>query len=76
MAGKDFIRIESNGDVLPCCQYDADLVPKNILKDGLEEALRHVRRHNCGDCWRVYYSERKALFGLRPSALREVVRRG
>ena len=76
MAGKDFIRIEANGDVLPCVQYDADLLPKNILRDGLEEALRNVQIHNCGDCWRVYYTERKALFGLRPSALREVVRRG
>ena len=76
MAGKDYIRIESNGDVIPCCQYDADLKPKNILKDGLDEALRHVRRHNCGDCWRSFYGERMALFGLKPAALWEFVRRG
>ena len=76
MAGKDFVRIEANGDVLPCVQYDADLLPKNILRDGLEEALRNVRIHNCGDCWVAYYSERKAVFGLQPAALREVFRRG
>lgn len=75
VAGKDFIRIEANGDLLPCCQYDADLTPKNIIEDGLEEALLHVRVHNCGSCWRVYYNERQAVFGLRPSALWEVVRR-
>jgi MoaA/NifB/PqqE/SkfB family radical SAM enzyme len=76
MAGKDYIRIEANGDVLPCVLHVADFTPKNILRDGLEESLRHVRKHNCGDCWRVHYNERKAVFGLRPSALWEVVRRG
>ncbi|MCH7768991.1 MAG: radical SAM protein [Nitrospinae bacterium] len=76
MAGKDYIHIEPNGDVLPCNQHGANFTPKNIIKDGLDEALRHTRRHNCGDCFSVFLNERKALFGLRPAALREVVRRG
>ncbi len=76
MAGKDYIHIEPNGDVLPCVQHGANFTPKNIIKDGLDEALRHTRRHNCGDCFTVYLNERKAVFGLRPAALREVVRRG
>ena len=76
MAGKDYIHIEPNGDVLPCLQHGANFTPKNIIKDGLEEALRHTRRHNCGDCFTVYLNERKAVFGLQPAALREVLRRG
>jgi MoaA/NifB/PqqE/SkfB family radical SAM enzyme len=76
VAGRDYIHIEANGDVLPCMIHGANFSPKNVLEDGLEEAFRHVRRHNCGDCWRVYYNERKAVFGLRPGALLDVLRRG
>ena len=76
MAGKDYIHIEPNGDVHPCLQHGAKFTPKNIIKDGLEEALRHTRRHNCGDCYTVYLNERKAVFGLKPKALLEVLRRG
>ncbi len=71
MAGRFYIHIEPNGDILPCVQYDADFTPKNIIKDGLDAALRNVQRHNCGDCWTVYLNERKAMFGLKPSALGE-----
>jgi MoaA/NifB/PqqE/SkfB family radical SAM enzyme len=76
MAGKFYVHIEPNGDVHPCGQHEATFTPKNIIKDGLEEALRHVRRHNCGDCWTAYLNERKALFGLQRSALWGIVRRG
>jgi MoaA/NifB/PqqE/SkfB family radical SAM enzyme len=75
-AGKSFVHIEPNGDVLPCIQHGADFRPKNVLADGLEEALKHVRQHNCGDCWAAYLNERKTLFALRPAALRELFRRG
>ena len=50
--------------------------PKNILRDGLEESLRNAQRHDCGDCWSAYLNERKLVFGLRPAALVEVLRRG
>ena len=76
MAGKSYVHIEPNGDVHPCGHHGDGLRPKNIITDGLEEALRHVQRHHCGDCWTVSLNERKAVFGLQPSALWEVVRRG
>jgi MoaA/NifB/PqqE/SkfB family radical SAM enzyme len=76
MAGKFYVQIEANGDVVPCAQYGADFTPKNIVGDGLEEALRHARFHDCGDCFTAYLNERKALFALRPAALLEVARRG
>lgn len=75
VAGREYIRIESNGDVIPCCQYNADFVPKNILRDGLEESLAHVQTHNCGRCWLAYYNERNALYKFRPDAVRETLRR-
>jgi len=76
VCGRDYIHIEANGDVIPCIQHGASLKPKNILRDGLKEALRNTRRHDCGDCWTAYLNERKALFALKPGALREIVRRG
>lgn len=75
MAGKYYVNIEPNGDVIPCTQNGASLTPKNILRDGLEEALRHVQRHDCSDCFMVYLNERKAVFGLKPTAPLEVLRR-
>lgn len=74
-AGKEYIRLESNGDVIPCCQFKADFHPKNILKDGLKESLLHVQTHNCGHCWLVYYNERNLLFKFHPSAIFEALRR-
>jgi MoaA/NifB/PqqE/SkfB family radical SAM enzyme len=76
MAGRDYVHIEPNGDVHPCVMHGARFEPKNIVRDGLEPALRHVRRHDCGDCWSAYLNERKLAFGLRPQALLEIVRRG
>ncbi len=76
MAGKSYIHIEANGDVWPCQQHGARFTPKNIVRDGLRPALRHVQHHNCGDCFSAYLNERKAVFGLRPAALLELVRRG
>lgn len=74
--GEFYIHVEPNGDVHPCVQHSADFTPKNIARDGLEDALRHVRRHNCGDCFGAYLNERKALFGLQPRAVLEYLRRG
>jgi MoaA/NifB/PqqE/SkfB family radical SAM enzyme len=77
MAGRFYVHLEPNGDVQPCTMYeDAAFTPRNAVRDGLEAALRHVRTHHCGDCFVVYLNERKALFGLRPSTLLEVLRRG
>lgn len=76
MAGPYYVHIEPDGDVHPCVQHDADFTPKNIVRDGLEAALTHVQRHDCRDCFSAYLNERKALFGLRPMALREMMRRG
>ena len=76
MAGNFYFHINPDGDVIPCIPHGGDFTPKNILKDGLYEALRHVRYHNCGDCWSPYLNERKALFKFHPSAVIEFFRRG
>ncbi len=76
VCGRDYIHIEPNGDVIPCIQHGASLKPKNILRDGLKEALRNTWQHDCGDCWTAYLNERKALFALKPGAVREMFRRG
>ena len=76
MAGRFYVHIEPNGDVHPCAQHTASFTPRNVVDDGLEAALAHVQRHDCGDCFGAYLNERKALFGLRPMALLEMARRG
>lgn len=76
MAWHDYIHIEPNGDVHPCGLHGASYTAKNVLRHGLEAALLNAQHHDCADCSLVYLNERKALFGLRPSAVREVLRRG
>jgi MoaA/NifB/PqqE/SkfB family radical SAM enzyme len=75
VCGKDYIHIDPNGDVFPCTAYESSLKPKNIIKDGFEEALLHVKHHDCGDCWPAYLNERKLIFKLKPAALREMLSR-
>jgi len=76
MAGRFYIHIEAGGDVWPCQQHGADFKPMNIRRDGLEEALRNAKRHDCGNCHSVYLNERRLLFGLHPAALWQMVCRG
>jgi MoaA/NifB/PqqE/SkfB family radical SAM enzyme len=78
MAGRYYyyIHIDSNGDIHPCVSHAASFTPKNIVRDGLTAALRHVQHHNCGNCWIAYLNERKLAFGLHPRALLEIARRG
>jgi MoaA/NifB/PqqE/SkfB family radical SAM enzyme len=75
MAGRFYIHIDANGDVHPCGLHTGTFVPKNILRDGFDAAVGNTRQHDCGDCSLAYLNERKAVFGLHPSALLEIVRR-
>ncbi|MBX3023680.1 radical SAM protein [bacterium] len=74
--GRVYVHIEPNGDVQPCVQTAASFRPRNLVRDGYDAALRHAQRHECGDCFSAYLNERKALFGLRPAAVVEYLRRG
>jgi MoaA/NifB/PqqE/SkfB family radical SAM enzyme len=76
VAGRFYIHIEPNGDIFPCQQHGSSFTPKNLVKDGLVEALRHVQTHDCADCFAAYLNERKDVFGLNPRALYEMLRRG
>ena len=75
MAGRYYIHLDANGDVHPCGLHTGTFRAKNLLRDGFEAALLHARRHDCGDCCLAYLNERKAVFGLHPRALIEVIRR-
>ena len=76
MAGRFYLHIEPNGDVHPCGMHVGTFAPKNIVRDGFEEALAAARVHDCVDCSLAYLNERKAAFALRPSALVQILRRG
>ena len=73
--GRVYVHIEPDGDVFPCIQTSASFRAKNLIRDGYPAALSHVQGHNCGDCYSVYLTERKALFGLRPHAMVQYLRR-
>lgn len=75
MAGRFYVHIESNGDVWPCSMHGADFRAKNVLSDGLEEALRNARHHNCADCYYAYLCERRLLARFDPRAIVELVMR-
>ncbi|MEO7190278.1 MAG: radical SAM protein [Vicinamibacterales bacterium] len=75
MAGRFYIHLDANGDIHPCGLHTGTFRPKNLLRDGLEAALHNAARHDCRDCSLAYLNERKAVFGLRPAALLEVIRR-
>lgn len=75
MAGRFYVHIDPNGDVHPCVQHAAHFTPKNLLRDGLVQALRNARGHDCADCAFAYLTERKRLFALEPAALWETVTR-
>lgn len=72
MAGRFYVHIEPDGDLWPCQQHGAEYTPSNVVRDGVDAALRHVRTHNCGDCFTAYLNERKGVFALRPAALLQV----
>lgn len=74
--GRVYVHIEANDDVFPCVQSSATFRPRNLIRDGFAAALSHTQRHECGDCYSAYLNERKALFGLRPTAVLEYLRRG
>lgn len=75
VAGNSYYHIEPDGDVHPCGHHGADFSPKNIIRDGFEEAFLHAQKHNCGDCWLPFMNERKATFGLKLFAIRETLSR-
>lgn len=75
MSGRSYFHIEPDGYVHPCGHHGAEFSPKNIIRDGFDEAFLHAKKHNCNDCWLPFMNERKAIFGLRPTGIREFFRR-
>lgn len=76
MAGRFYVHVEANGDVWPCQQHgDRAFQPGNLVRDGVDAALRRAADHDCGDCWTVYLLERKRVFGGEPGALWETTLR-
>ena len=68
MAGRFYIHIEQNGDIHPCGQHNASITPKNIVRDGLEDALGHVHSTTAAIAQRLL-ERAQGLFALRPNAL-------
>lgn len=69
IGGKSYIHIEPNGDVFPCAFHVGHFQAKNLLRDGLEDALMQAGDHGCRECWIPYMNERRALAGLKFSAI-------
>ena len=75
MAGKFHIHIEANGDVHPCILHrSTSFVPKNLVRDGFETALKNAQHHNCRDCYTACLVERKRAFDLKPAVVFRALR--
>lgn len=68
-AGRYFLQMEPNGDVYPCVLHVGTFTPKNVRRDGVEEAWRHAGRHSCFSCYNTWLNENRAVFDLHPSVL-------
>ncbi|MBU4563198.1 MAG: radical SAM protein [Proteobacteria bacterium] len=74
-AGRYYVHVEPNGDVYPCNNQLSSFDPRNVVSDGLRQALSHARHHTCADCWHPYFTERKRLFSLNYQTLKTVLSR-
>lgn len=68
-AGRYFLQMEPNGDVYPCVLHVGSFAPKNVRRDGVEEAWLHAGRHSCFSCYNTWLNENRAVFDLHPSVL-------
>jgi MoaA/NifB/PqqE/SkfB family radical SAM enzyme len=68
-AGRYFLQVEPNGDVYPCVLHVGKFSPKNVRRDGVEEAWLHAGRHSCFSCYNTWLNENRAVFDLHPSVL-------
>jgi MoaA/NifB/PqqE/SkfB family radical SAM enzyme len=68
-AGRYFLQVEPNGDLYPCVLHVGRFVPKNVVRDGVEEAWRNAQGHSCFDCYNTWLNENRAIFDLKPSIL-------
>lgn len=68
-AGRYFLQMEPNGDIYPCVLHVGTFHPKNVVRDGVEEAWRHAQRHSCFDCYNTWLNENRAIFDLRPEVV-------
>ncbi|MBI3091014.1 MAG: radical SAM protein [Candidatus Tectomicrobia bacterium] len=68
-AGRYFLNVEPNGDLIPCALHGATFTAKNALRDGVEAAWRHAQQHSCFDCYNTWLHESRAVFALRPAVL-------
>jgi MoaA/NifB/PqqE/SkfB family radical SAM enzyme len=68
-AGRYFLQVEPNGDIYPCVLQIGSFAPKNVFRDGVEEAWRHASCHSCVDCYNTWLNENRGIFDLHPSIL-------
>ena len=65
-AGRMFLNVEPNGDIIPCVLHGGTFAPKNCLRDGVEAAWKHAWEHSCRSCYNTWLNENRAIFDLRP----------
>ncbi len=71
-AGKKWIYIECDGNVYPCYQLVKTIQVKNIAKDGIEEAFKHLSKINyCTRCYNLTLSELNLQTNLNLESLKE-----
>jgi MoaA/NifB/PqqE/SkfB family radical SAM enzyme len=68
-AGRYFLQMEPNGDIVPCVLHLGKFEAKNAVRDGVEAAWKHAQNHSCFSCYNTWLNENRAIFDLNPSVL-------
>jgi MoaA/NifB/PqqE/SkfB family radical SAM enzyme len=64
-AGRMFCYIDANADIYPCCDVMGIIKPRNILKDGFQQAFLSLPQPPCKSCLVACYLELNLMFSLR-----------
>jgi MoaA/NifB/PqqE/SkfB family radical SAM enzyme len=69
-AGRAFVMIEANGDVVPCDRISYEEAIPNVREAGIGAALERLPRVDCGGCGFLGSLEINRMMDWRPGAVR------
>jgi MoaA/NifB/PqqE/SkfB family radical SAM enzyme len=73
-AGRFYCIIDVNGDVYPCPALVDVIKPKNVLRNGLREAFKHINDHNCRTCHIPCQNEFNLMYSLNIGVIMNIAK--
>ena len=72
-AGKLFVRIRPDGQLVPCYYAIERENPVNVAGDGFDRAWENLNEPDCTDCWHHHRLELNLIYNLSLSTLKDVL---